>query len=179
MNKEKIKNILWMILAVAVIGYCAYSFLTDPPQDIEDTNGEQDSSIAVITEEEIIAYDAAKSKGMSRSKTDVAIGGIQLGDIRFHSKNFSGVEPLLRTDILFTTGFDLNIYNYKVEAGNFRLYVLNEGKIIDIIEPSDTFNHCYEDIKGEFVVVAVGESAEFQFEMTHADYNEYYHFAFE
>lgn len=179
MNKERMSKILWILFAIVMVGYFAVSFLTNPFEHIEDHNGDRNSAIATIAESDIIDYDSARSKGMSCSKTDAEIAGWQLGGVKFSSKKFSGVEPLLRTDIIFSTGFYLNIYNYKVKSGNFRLYVLNEGQIIDELEPSEEFEHYYENIKGEFVVVAVGESADFQFEMTTEEYNEYYHFSYE
>ena len=177
--QEKITNILWIVLAIAMIGYFVFSVITDPVEHIEDSNGMDDTSIATIKEEEIIDYLSKGSKGMGCTKKDVKIAGWQLGGVKFHSKKFSGVEPLLRTNIIFSAGFDLNIYDYKVNGGNFRLYVLNEGKIIDVLEPSDKFDHHYENIKGEFTVVAVGECADFEFKMTTSEYDEYYHFAFE
>ena len=179
MKKEKITNVLWIILAIAIIGYFVFSMITNPVEHVEDSNGENDTSIATIKEEEIIDYLSRGSLGMGVTKKDVKIAGWQLGGVKFHSKKFSGVEPLLRTDIIYTGGFDLNIYDYKIDGGNFRLYVLNEGKIIDVLEPTEDFKHHYEDIKGEFTVVAVGECANFEFKMTTSEYDEYYHFAFE
>lgn len=179
MNKEKLSKILWGIFAAAMVGVFAYSMLTGSVEHIEDFNGENNTAIATITDAEIIDYYSKGSIGIAREKSDFEIAGWQLGGIKFSSNKFSGVEPLLQTDILFTTGFDLNIYNYKVHEGNFRLYVLNEDEIIDILEPSEEYTHHYEDFKGKFTVVAVGESADFEFEMSTAEYNEYYHFNFE
>ena len=178
MNKEKLEKILFSLLAIVMVGYFAYSMIVDPFKHIEDRNGENNSAIATITNSEIIDYGNSRSGGMSRSKTDFVVAGIQLGGIKFHSDKFSGIEPLLRTNVIFGDIL-LNIYNLEVNAGNFRLYVLNEGKIIDVIDPEDEFDHFYENVKGEFVVVAVGESADFKFEMNTTEYNEYYHFAWE
>ena len=177
MNKEKIEKILLGVLAILMVAYFAYSMITDPFKHIDDRNG-NNTDIATITNSEIIDYGNSRSGGMARSKSDLMIAGIQFGGIKFHSDKFSGVEPLLRTNVLFGDIL-LNIYNLEVNEGNFRLYVLNEGKIIDEIGPEDEFDHCYENKKGEFVVIAVGESADFKFEMNTSEYNEYYHFAWE
>lgn len=177
-NKEKLSNVFWVIVAIAVMVAVAYSFLTNPVEHIEDRNGENNTAIAVITDKEIIDQKMG-SKGLKLTKSKILIAGIDFGGVKFHSKKFTGVEPLLQQNILFSTGFTLSIYNYNIESGNFRLYVLNEDKIIDVLEPSEETSYFYENIKGEFTVVAVGESANFKFEMTTSDYNEYYHFGYE
>ena len=178
MNKEKLEKIGFGIMGILVVVFCVYNFIMNPFEHIEDRNGANNTNIAVITNSEIIE-DEMPSKGMGRSKTDFEIGGWQLGGIKFSSKKFSGVEALLGTDILFSTGMYLNIYNLEVNEGNFRLYVLLDDKIIDVLEPQEDSTYYLGDIKGYLTVVAVGESADFQFEMTHTEYNEYYHFSFE
>lgn len=178
MNKDKLEKVLWGILAFVMVGYFIFTMISDPFEHIEDTNG-NNTSISVIKESEILSYESSRSGGMGRSTTDFEVAGIQLGGVKFHSNKFSGVEPLLKSDILFTTGFYLNIYDYNISSGNFRLYVINEGNIIDVIEPNDEYSHYYENIRGEFVVVAVGESADFEFKMNTSEYDEYYHFQWE
>ena len=125
MNKEKIEKILLGVLAILMVAYFAYSMITDPFKHIDDRNG-NNTDIATITNSEIIDYGNSRSGGMARSKSDLVIAGIQFGGIKFHSNKFSGVEPLLRTDVLFGDIL-LNIYNLEVNEGNFRLYVLNES----------------------------------------------------
>lgn len=178
MNKEKLEKIGFGIMGILVVVFCLYSFITDPFEHIEDRNGANNTNIAVITNSEIIE-DKMGSKGMGRTKTDLEVGGWQLGGVKFSSNKFSGVEALLGTDILFSTGMYLNIYNLEVTEGNFRLYVLLDDKIIDVIGPEDGYDHYYENPEGYFKVLAVGESANFSFEMTNSDYDEYYHFTWE
>ena len=50
----KQNNILWIIVAVVVIAFCAYSFLTSDLEHIEDTNGPDNYALAVITDEDIV-----------------------------------------------------------------------------------------------------------------------------
>ena len=175
---EKTKNLLWGLFAVAMVGYFAYLMLFNPFEHIEDRNGEANTAIATITNSEIIEQEMP-SRGMSRSKSDFSIGGWQLGDVKFHSNKFSGIMPLLGADIMFSSNYQINLYNYQIHSGNFRLYVLLDDKIIDVLEPQEDSTYYLGDIKGYLTVVAVGESADFQFEMTHTEYNEYYHFSFE
>ena len=161
-----------------MLGFFAYSVIANPVEHIEDSNGERDTSIVTITDEEIINHSYG-SRGMTRSESNFNIAGWKIGGVRFHSKKFTGVDPLLQQNIIFSTEICLNIYNYNIESGNFRLYVVNDDKIIDIIKPSKETSHYYENIKGTFTVIAVGESANFEFEMNSSEYNEYDHFGYD
>ena len=178
MDKKKLENIFFTIIAIVVIGFSLYSFLFDTMEHIEDRNGESNNNIAIITNSEIIEQKMS-SVGMKKSESNLEIGGIQLGDVKFHSEKFSGVEPLLQTNIMFSSNYSIDIYNYQINSGNFGLYVLLDGKIIDILKPQEDITYYLGDIKGELTIVAVGESADFQFEMTHSEFSEYYHFTWE
>ena len=47
-NKEKLSNVFWVIVAIAVMVAVAYSFLTNPVEHIEDRNGEKQEVSVVI-----------------------------------------------------------------------------------------------------------------------------------
>ena len=119
------------------------------------------------------------SKGMARTKSNMKIAGWQLGGVEFSSKKFSGVEPLLGADYIYASAFSLELYDYEIKEGNFRLYVIHEGEIIGILGPEDDTYIEVDNLKGEVVVVAVGESANFKFSLSHAEYNNYYHYSWE
>ena len=56
-NTSKLQNILWIILAIAIVVFGGYSLLTTTPDHIEDTNGPDNYTLAVITDENIINMD--------------------------------------------------------------------------------------------------------------------------
>ena len=47
-------KILWIIMAIAIVAFCAYSFLTSDLEHIEDPNGPDNYALAVITDEDIV-----------------------------------------------------------------------------------------------------------------------------
>lgn len=53
-TNPKQSKLLAIIIAVVVIGFCGYSFLTDGVKHIEDTNGPDNYALATITDENII-----------------------------------------------------------------------------------------------------------------------------
>ena len=56
-NLQKQNNILWIIMAVAIVAYFAYALLTDDLEHIEGTNGPENYALATITDENIIKQD--------------------------------------------------------------------------------------------------------------------------
>ena len=50
-------NLLYILIAVAVVVICGYSFLTSELKHIEDTNGPDDYTLTTITDENIIKQD--------------------------------------------------------------------------------------------------------------------------
>ena len=52
--KNKNSKFLWILLAVAVVAFCGYSFLTSDLEHIEDTNGPDNYALTTITDENII-----------------------------------------------------------------------------------------------------------------------------
>lgn len=178
MNKKKLETIFWRLFAISVIVVFAFLVLTDDFEHVEDCNGIENTKIATITDSEIVEMEYG-SKGMARSKSNLKIDGWQLGGVTFSSKKFSGVEPLLGIDYLIATGFYLNIYDYEIKEGNFRLYVIHEDEIIGILGPEDDTHLEVDNLEGKVTVVAVGESANFKFSMSHSEYDDYYHYAWE
>ena len=60
-------NILWIIMAIAIVAFCAYSFLTSDLEHIEDTNGPDNYALAVITDEDIVKQEmGALNVGLSK-----------------------------------------------------------------------------------------------------------------
>lgn len=54
----KIKNILWIVFAIAIVAVCLVMFILNPgPEHIEDTNGADNYSLQTITEQGVVQID--------------------------------------------------------------------------------------------------------------------------
>jgi hypothetical protein len=85
---------------------------------------------------------------------------------------------LMHADYMVDPAFTLDIYNYKINAGNFELVLVSNNRIVARISPGDeeTF---VANIKGDFTIIAVGESADFSFEMTYSYFDTFSHILWE
>jgi len=152
------KNTLWIIFAVAVAAIGAYLILTSDLEHIEDTNGPDDYSLTTITDENIITQDMG---ALNISKTT----GFLNDGITFKSNKFTGVYRVFQTNFLFDSDFLMDIAGFHVNSGNFKMVIINEGKIIATLEP-DMFVTCQlSDLNGSFELVIAGESADFEFSL--------------
>ena len=172
MNKETLQKYGWGIFAVIFIAVFAFMILTDDFEHIEDTNGPNNYNIQRITTDDIVNDDMG-SKGLTKSKTDFKVGGVQFGGVTYESKKYSGVSELLYTNYLFNSTFTLTIYEYEIKEGNFELVVVNDDKIVGKFTPGLTSTLTIDNLKGNVCIKAVGESANFHFKMMFSDYNEY------
>lgn len=126
---------------------------------IEDTNGENNTSLNTITTEEILS-NSITSSGLGYSESNT----MGITSFEYQDKNFNGVEEVFRESYLFSSGISVDISYIELESGNFRMYIINEGEILKEIEPG-VFNESYlfEDIEGEFYIRVAGESAKVEF----------------
>lgn len=151
-------NLLWIILAAAMVVVGVFWFISDGPEHIEDTNGEENYELAVITEDNIVNQDVG-ALGVKMSS------GMFNDGITFSSKKFSGVYRIFLTNFLFDSDFIMDVVNFQVNSGNFKMCIVNEGKIIAEIEP-DLFATCeLKDLNGSFELIIAGESADFSFSL--------------
>ena len=105
----KQNNILWIIVAVVVIAFCAYSFLTSDLEHIEDTNGLDNYALAVITDEDIVKQEmGALNVGLSK---DVFASGVTCS-----SSKFTGVYRVFQTNFLFNSDFRMDLLNFHVQV---------------------------------------------------------------
>ena len=152
----KQKNIFGIIAVVVFVAVFAYFFLGSNLEPIEDINGPDNYELAVITDENIIKQDMG---AMNVSKKT----GLLNSGITFSSKNFNGVYRVFQTNFFLDSDFYLDLAGFWVKGGNFRMCIVNEGKIIADVEP-DMFAECkLSDLNGSFELVIAGESAEFEF----------------
>ena len=147
-----------ILIALVVIIGCGYSFLTTDFKHIEDINGPDDYSLAVITDENIINQDiGALNVSLHRSLVN--------DGVTCESDNFSGVHRIFLTNFLFNSDFEMELANFHVNSGNFRMCIVNEGKIIADVEPGMFAEVRLENLNGVFELIIAGESADFTFYM--------------
>ena len=166
---KKLGSLLIMVIA---IGFLAYTFIFgERGEEIEDINGADDYSLAVITEANIIAQDVLPTTEPTRSK-NFSIGGISFGDsgVKFSCKEFSGIYLLASGHSW--GGVTYEFRDLEVRSGNFQICLVWDDEIVATIDPStpaDDFgvhrlqvDKDWED-DGEYKILLVGESAAFSF----------------
>ena len=173
---EKTKNILWAAFVVVFLLAFAYLIIFDDFEHIEDTNG-ANTTINRITDQQIIDNEM-DSKGMKYGKSRLEALGLTSGMVNFSSDQFTGVIEIMQIDYMIAPTFTLDIYNYQINEGNFELVLISNDRIIARLSPGDeeTFT---ANIKGDLRVVAVGESANFYFEMTRSYFDQFTHVLWE
>ena len=155
----KQNNILWIILVIAILAFGSYSLLTGTADPIEDINGPDDYSLAVITNENIINQDlGARNVSIVTNALNLLNDGVTI-----KSGDFSGVYRIFLTNFLFNSDFTMDIAGFWVNSGNFRMCIVNDGKIICDVEPGALVNVSLSDLNGAFELVIAGESADFEF----------------
>lgn len=155
-TSPKQNNLLYILIAVAVVVICGYSFLNSDLKHIEDTNGPDDYTLTTITDENIIKQDMG---ALNVSKST----GLLNDGVTFKSDKFSGVYRVFQTNFFFDSDFLMDVAGFWVNSGNFRMCIVNDGKIIATVEPG-MFATCeLSDLNGSFELVIAGESADFEF----------------
>ncbi len=167
-NIKTVKNKLFVpVVLIAVIIAGIMLFNTDL-EHIEDTNGAKNYELQTITDENIINKDTG-ALGVS-TKTNNLTNMTEIS-----SNKFTGVYEVLYTNLIGKSDFVLNIYDFKVNRGNFKMVVVHDGKIVGTLTPENADEFILNDINGTVSLVIAGESAEFSFEMTSLDYNSFDH----
>ena len=154
--KNKNSKFLWILMAVAVIAFCGYSFLTSDLEHIEDTNGPDNYALTTITDENIVKQD------MGALNVKKSTGPLNDG-ITFSSNKFTGVYRVFQTNFLFDSDFLMQLAGFNVNSGNFKMAVVNNGEIIATVEPGLFVTCELSDLNGSFELVIAGESADFEF----------------
>lgn len=153
------KNKLWWLLAIGVVVVCGVWFLLDGgiTSHIEDTNGLDNYSLQTITDQNIRDLDIG-AIGSGESSGSFTNGTI------YHSEKFSGVE-VVHQENLWASGLFIQVYDYTVEAGNFRLLVMVDDEILHEFVPNgDPIQTCeLGNIEGSFTIRIAGESANYSF----------------
>lgn len=169
---EKLKNKLWIALAVVMIAVFAVIALLNPaPEHIEDTNGPSNYSLETITKADIAAAKMGCRGGLSKSESGIQLGPIGISSgIKYSCNKFTGVYLLHSSHYFKGSDIFVDLYDYRVDSGNFGFYIVLDGEVIGQAEP-DEFGHASflcENIEegGTVEFVIAGESADFSFVTT-------------
>ena len=157
------KRIFALLLTLAL----ALSLTACGSVKIEDTNGSDNFALNTITDQNILNLDLPS--GGYGTKTS----GLLSKTVTHSGKDFSGVVEVLWTDMI-AGDFVLDLMDYTVTGGNFRMVVVNEDRIIADIEPGTT-QILLEGVKGRVALRIAGESAAYSFSMTEFEYNSFAH----
>ena len=157
------KRIFALLLTLAL----ALSLTACGSVKIEDTNGPDNVALNTITDQNILNLDLPS--GGYGTKTS----GLLSKTVTHSGKDVSGVVEVLWTDMI-AGDFLLDLMDYTVTGGNFRMVVVNEDRIIADIEPGTT-QILLEGVKGRVALRIAGESAAYSFSMTEFEYNSFAH----
>ena len=173
-KKRKDRAVLYACLgAVAagiVIGVLFYMFLMTMFHmvDVEDVNGPEDTSLATVTAEEVLAGENSYSATMLRSggigsRTNVG-GRLDEYDSDYRTvsaRKISGVLTIQATNVdsdKLTLEIDTTLL-----AGNMEIFVIVDGEVVRTAEVNRTETITLTDIAGKDVVVKIGaESAQME-----------------
>lgn len=168
-KNNQLSTPLAILIAVVVIGVCLWAFLTNDLKHIEDTNGADNYALTTITDEHIIGMDIG-AMGLTKSK-DILSGNA----FEFHSDKFTGVEEILYDNFIGKSDFVLDLNNFHVTGGNFRMVIVHNDKIVAELTPDLFVEYRLEDITGTVSLRIAGESAAFSFYISEMDYDSHSH----
>jgi len=126
---------------------------------IPDLNGAEDYSLATLTDTELLSSDI-DSTWLTSVTGKTHENQFRTGTL-ISSRKFSGIYELFHTNYTVPTDFQMNVRGFNVREGNFKLYVINNGKIIAVIEP-EIYRKCtLPAVTGDISVRIAAESADF------------------
>ena len=170
--KQNLKKILIGVAVVVCIAVFVFLMLDSNLKHIEDTNGPDNYKLTTITDDDIINLKmGALNPGVVRPAL--------IGDgVNFSSDKFTGVHEILYANYILPSDFDISINTLHVTEGNFRMVVVNDGKIVAEVYPNseELITHVrLENLTGYVSLRIVGESADYSFQMSSLDYDEFEH----
>lgn len=165
-----LKKALAGIGAIILIAVAVVWFMRNGIDHIEDTNGADDFTLQQITDENIIKDDLG-AVGGPKISTHTLTGDT----VEFSAKKFTGVYEILYDNYIMPSDFQLDLTNYEISGGNFKLVVVHNDEIVATLEPDLFVSYCLEDVKGTVSLRIAGESASFSFCMSEMDYDSHAH----
>ena len=157
------------MLAVVIVAVTVAWMIANPgPEHIEDVNGAEDHSLAVITQQDIVEHKMGSRGGISTGESGMDIGGISiLSGIKYSSKKFTGVYPLYASKLFKGSDIYVRLSNFEVNSGNFAFCIVFDGQVIGTVEPDEfgTAEFQLDNVEktGTLEYVLAGESANFKF----------------
>ena len=158
MSNEKLKKAVIGAVAVVLVAVGFLWLGKTNLEHIEDTNGADNYTLQVLTDDNIRNLDVgARNVGQSSS--------ILTGDtVTYSSKKFTGVYEVFSTNII-TNRYEITVNHARVDAGNFRMVLCVDNEIIHefaLNELTQTF--VLENVRGTISLRIAGESADFIFD---------------
>ena len=167
---NKTKQILTMVGALVFVVVVGVWILFGGTDHIEDTNGPEDFSLHTITDQNIIDRSIGSIGGPSISR------GLLTGDtVEFSAEKFTGVYEILYDNYIAPSDFEINLTNYHIHGGNFKLVVVHNDEVAAVLEPGLFVDYRLEDITGDISLRIAGESASFTFSMSEYEYDRHSH----
>ena len=164
----KLKNGLWGILAIVLIVVAVIWFLGDDLEHIEDTNGADDYALTTITDEQIVD----RSVGALNVTTQ---NGLINDMVTVSSDKFTGVYEVMYNNYIDSSDCVIQLYDFTVSSGNFKMAVVHDGEIVATLEPDSIVEYRLENISGKVSLMIAGESADFSFSIAESDYEGFAH----
>ena len=157
----------WAVIPIILVVIAGFLFMPKM-EHIEDANGPDNFTLATLTEADILAKTLTCTGGPNYSTGRLELpGGWELSSgVKLYADKFSGVADLLWADYILPSDFNLCMEHFSVTEGNFRMMVINEGKIIADVQPGDNIDLLIEDLTGPTYVRIAGESAAFTIVMS-------------
>lgn len=155
---EKMKKAALGIFALILVAVCAMWFMSDGLEHIEDTNGPEDFTLQVITDENI------RNRDMGALNVGKKTGFLTGDTVTYSSKKFTGVYEVFHENII-TNRYEITVNHAAVNAGNFKMVLCVNDEIVHeftLNELTQTF--VLENVKGTVSLRIAGESADFMFD---------------
>ena len=163
---EKTKKLLTLVGAAVFAVVVLVWSICGSIDHIEDTNGPEDFSLQVITDQQIIDRSTGATGGPNITRSSL------LGStVEFSSKKYTGVSEILYDNFILPSDFVLSLSNFYVHEGNFQLVVVHDDKIVDVLDPGMFVEYRLDNVTGYVSLRIVGESASFTFSMSEFDYD--------
>lgn len=165
---RRLKDFLVKVFIVAAVVVSLILCFTNKMEHIEDTNGPDDMSLAVITEADILEADMGSVGGPHTEVTRRKFLGITTtSQTTYFSKQYSGIYLLDSWNLFANSDLFFNLYDFEVTGGNFLMCVVHDDQIIATVEPTQKgdVQFLLEDVEdGAYYLYVVGESAAFEFQ---------------
>lgn len=151
----------WSILCLVVLCIVICVMLQMPDIDIEDLNGDEDTSLAVITISDVLStddeYSSYRTSTLYQGENSRITGKLAQYDydnVIFRCAKISGVKTLL------TTNTENNAITFEIvstiHSGNLELFIIVDGEYYDSVKTNCTQTIQLSDISGKNIVIKIG-----------------------